>query len=214
MKKTEGSNGKSKIFGVSASILNIIVVIAAWALGRVYPLPVGILAAIYFSVMLGITVNKYNGIKESGGDVSGLKKERNSYIVWLVVVAAIIGFNVWSLGGLEPNSINTGTQTPSELASQGAKEAKSSITLPYVLDEVTTMTDITSEGSAIQYHYVIHDADTSNLSTATLRDSVQPGVCANTSTKQLLSAGVNMQYNYTVKETGQAISFTIASSDC
>lgn len=214
MKKAVGSNGKSKIFGVSASILNIIVVIAAWALGRAYPLPVGILAALFFAVMLGITINKYNGVKESGGDASGLKKERDGYIVWLVIVAAIVGFNVWSLGGLEPNSINSSTQTPSELASQGAKEAKSSTTLPYVLDEVTTLTDITSEGSAIQYHYVIHDADTSNLTTATLRNSVQPGVCANTSTKQLLNAGVSMQYNYTVKETGQAISFTIANSDC
>ena len=214
MKKTENSTGKNKILGGSATVLNVIVILAAWGLGRVYPLPVGILAAIYFAVMLGITINKYNGVKESGGDVSGLKKERQSYIVWLVIVAAVIGFNVWSLGGLEPNSISTGTQTPSELASQGAREAKSSTTLPYELDEVTTLTDITSEGSAIQYHYVIHDADTSNLSTATLRNSVQPSVCANTSTKQLLNAGVNMRYNYAVKETGQAISFTIANSDC
>jgi len=204
---------KNKIRAAGSRALNIIVVLVSFGLGRTYPIPVCIFAAMYFAVILGIAINKRSTIQSHGGDTTAVRGEIKGYVVWMVVIAAILGYQIWSVGGFKP-SINSSSQSPQDLASQGAREAKSSTTLPYQLDSVTTLNDITSEGNIIQYHYTIHDADTSNLSNDSLEASIKPNVCANTSTKQLLADGVNMQYLYTVKETNAQYSFTIAHDNC
>jgi hypothetical protein len=214
MKITETEPKKNKVLGASKTVLNIIVVLLAYSLGRIYPLPVCILAVIYFSVVLGMAVSKYNAAKARGEDASGLKKEMQSNIAWTILIALLLGFQIWSVGGFQPKNTEPTPQTPAEIASYGAREAKASTTLPYEVDEVTTLTDITSEGKAIKYIYTIHDADTSNVSNSTLEAIVKPSVCANTDTKNLLNQGVDMMYLYTIKETGARYSFTISEDGC
>jgi hypothetical protein len=214
MKKAGATKKKNKLLSVSLSILNVLVVLISWGLGRTYPLPACILAAIYFSIVLGVTINKYNAAKSNGGDARRLKKEIWGYVAWIIFMAAVLGLQIWSVGGFQPKNISSSYSTPTELASQGAQEVKSSTALPYKVDSVTTLTDITADGSTIQYHYVLHDADTSGLSDDALRSAVQPNVCANTSTKTLLDHGVSMQYLYNVKDTSEQYSFTVTQGDC
>ncbi|MEO5948797.1 MAG: hypothetical protein ABIP74_00135 [Candidatus Saccharimonas sp.] len=214
MNTTEPTPKKNKISGIAMSFASILVFIIVLALSRTYPLPAGILAAIYFSIVLGVTVNKHNTLKAIGGDASKLKKEILAYVAWIAVIAAVLGFQIWSVGGFQPKSINSSYETPAQFAARGAEELKSSTVFPQELDSVTTFTDITSEGNTVQYYYIIHDADTSSLTSDALRSSIQPNVCANTSTKSLLGKGVNMQYTYTVKETRTEYSFTVTQSDC
>lgn len=214
MAEVENANPRNRVLGGFLAILNIIVVLVAIGLGRAYPLPVCILSAIYFSVLLGTAISKYNAAKEAGEDTSEHKKSIGGYVAWIVFVAAGLGFQVWSVGGFQPNSVSSSYQTPAELAAQAAQEAKSSTTLPYDLDDVTRFTDITSSDNNIQYHYTIHDADTSSVTGETLYNSVQPSVCANTSTKNLLERGIDLEYIYTINENGGGYSFIITNSDC
>lgn len=204
---------KNKIRSVSLTVANVLVFLIAWGAGRTYPLAACIFAAIYFSILLGFTFNKLKTAKESGGDVSKIKRELNGYVAWVALLAVLLGFQVWSVGGFNPTTTAT-NQTPEQLASQAVEGLNSSTTYPYELDEVTTATGTTSEGNTIKYQYIIHDADTSNITDVALRNTVQPSVCSDTSTKALLDRGVNMQYTYTVKETGQELSFTVTQSDC
>lgn len=214
MKITKPKSTKNKLLGIPVTIINIIVFIAAWSIGRLYPLPVGILAVIYFSVVIGIAINKYRTAKESVEDVSTLKKEVRTNVVWLVIIALILGLQVWSIGGFQAKNISSSPPTLADLASQGAQGAKSSTALPSEIDSVTTLTDITSESNIITYHYMLHDADTSSLTDDVLRSSIQPNVCSNTSTKNLLDNGVDMQYLYSIKENGQQYSFTVTKGNC
>ena len=214
MQKTHPETIKNKTRNSFITFLNLAVLVGSWSLGRLYPLPVLILVVVFFSVIIGIKINEYNLQKNNGNDVEKLKKEIEGYAVWIVIVILGLGIQVWSVGGFQPKNINSSPQTPAELAIQGAESVKSSTKLPYEVDQVTTLTDITSLGNAIQYHYTLHDADTSRISDTTLKRSGQPTVCANTSTKQLLDYGVDLQYLYVVKETGAQYSFTLTKSDC
>src|SRR5687768_15364703 len=131
MKKTESESKKSKVLGVSTTIVNVIVVILAFSLGRIYPLPVCILAVIYFAVVLGISINKRNAAEASGEDTSELKREIRSNITGTILIGLIVLFQIWSVGGFQSNSPGSNPQTPAELANYGAREAKNSMTLPY-----------------------------------------------------------------------------------
>lgn len=214
MAKGENLGTQNKALGGLITVLNIIVFLVVIGLSRAYPMPACILAAIYFSILLGVAISKYNAAKETSEDTSSHKKSIAGYVAWIVFIAAALAFQVWSVGGFQPRNATSSYQTPTELATQAAQVAKSSTTLPYELDEVTRLTDITSSENNIQYHYIIHDADTSSLTSQALQDSVQPSVCANTSTKDLLGRGVGMQYMYTVQESSEGYSFLLTSSDC
>jgi hypothetical protein len=206
----KATNGKAA--STLLAVLNVVVTLVAIGVGRAYPLPVGILAVIYFSIVLGITINKRNIAKANGEDDSKLTKEIRGYIAWVIFIAAVLGLQVWSAGGFQAKSLNS-YQSPTELASEGAQQAKSSTTLPYQVDEVTTLTDITSADNTIQYHYTLHDADTSSLTNEALKSSIKPSVCANTSTTNLLNRGVNLQYLYAVSGSEQ-YSFLVTQTDC
>lgn len=213
-KSASAIGGKpNKVLGIGIGILNVVVFLIAIGLGRSYPVPAIILSLIYFSIVLGIAINKRHIEKsKENGEVKKYTNEIRGYVVWMVIMVAILGFNVWQLGGFNPSS--TVDNNPQSLATSAVQQLKSSQTFPYTLDEVTTYTDVTSEGGVITYHYQIKGADTSNVTDSSLRDSIQPKVCANTSTHDLLDRGVSLSYSYTVVETGQQYLFTIQSTDC
>lgn len=145
------------------------------------------------------------------------KHKKGKSIAWSITLAVLIILIIFIVVAIAANSqSNQGSsyQTPVELASRGAQEAKANTALPYAVDSITTLTDITSDENTIQYHYLIHDTDTSNLSDSSLRGSIQPTVCANTSTKALLNRGVDMQYIYSVENASGQYSFTVTQNDC
>lgn len=204
----------NKGVGVLITILNVVVLLIVFGLSRTYPLPACIFAAIYFSILLGITISKYNAAKEAGEDTKGLKRSLGGYIAWIIFIAIVLLFQIWNTGGFRSSSINSNYETPSELAARGVQETKASTSLPYEVDDITRLIDITSSGANIQYHYILHDADTSSLTSADLKASVRPSVCANTSTKALLARGVGMQYLYTDQGTSSNYSFVVTNADC
>lgn len=215
MAKTASKNAKLKWLVAPLTIANILVLLLAYALGRAYPVPAGVLAVIYFAVVLGVTLNKRNSAKAAGKDLAKLTKDVRSNILWLIILVAILGVNIWLLGGFRPKTIVQRVyQSPSDLASQAVKEAKAATVLPYQIDSITSLTDITSKSSTIQYHYQIKGANTSNLSDNGLRDAIKPNVCTNSDTKKLLDAGVGLQYLYTVYETSQQYQFIVVKADC
>lgn len=204
------ANGKTR--STLFTVLNIIVILVAFGAGRAYPLPIAILAAIYFSIILGITINKLNIAKSKSEDIKRLTKEIWANVVWVVIIAIVLGLQVWIASGFQAKLAN-GSQTPADFASQAVQQAKSSLTLPSQVDSITTLDDITSSGNVIQYHYTLHNADTSSLSDEALKNSTKPTVCANKSTVSLLSKGVDLQYLYLASGSEQ-YSFTLKQSDC
>lgn len=144
------------------------------------------------------------------------KRKRGQIIAWSILGLFVGAFLVIVMIAALSSSSRQGVayQTPMEIASRGAEEAKENTSFPYEVDDITTLTDITSSGSVVQYHYVLHGVDASSLTNDALRSNVQPNVCANTSTKSLLSRGVGLQYLYTVQETSARYSFTIYKGDC
>ena len=102
------------------------------------------------------------------------------------------------------------------MAADTVSELKSdnTFTLPQKVDDVTDLIDVTADGNTIQYHYILHDADTSNVSDETLRSNIQPKVCSNSSMKTLLDNGVSVEYLYSVQGTDEQYSFRVTESDC
>jgi len=144
------------------------------------------------------------------------KRKRGQIIAWSILGLFIGALIILIVIAAASNSSyqNSARQTPIEIASQGAEEARQNTSFPYEVDDVTTLTDITSNGRVVQYHYILRGIDASNLTDDTLRSTVQPNVCANTSTKRLLDGGVGLQYLYTLQETNASYSFTIYEGDC
>lgn len=211
---TESTKKENKALNGLLVVVNVVVLLLVIGLSRTYPLPACIFAAIYFSILLGVSISKYNTAKEKGEDISSHKKSIGGNVAWIGFISIVLIFQIWSVGGFQPNTSTSSFETPAELATRAAEEAKSTTTLPYELDEITRLTDISSSGNNIQYHYIIHDADTSTLTSQDLQNSVQPSICANTSTAALLDRGVGMSYFYTVQENSAEYSFTITSSNC
>lgn len=214
--KHKSTNNKkpNRLISSGLGLLNVTVSLITIGLSRAYPMPALVIGVVYFSIMIGITLTKRNAEKAREGDLKKLTSELRVYSIWLVFMVIILGLLIWQKDGFQPTTNKYAVLTSEERASTAVQQFKSSNTLPYVIDEITTITDVTSQGSVIQYHELIKGADTTAISENALRGIVQPGICANTSVKSLFMWGVSLQYLYTVYETGQLYSVTIQNSDC
>jgi len=92
--------------------------------------------------------------------------------------------------------------------------SKEKITLPKQVDENTTMTDITAEGTTIRYHYLLSNIDTSGFSDELLKDSLISDVCQSESIKNLFDQGINEEFFYRVKDSSQTFLVHFTKSDC
>lgn len=101
-----------------------------------------------------------------------------------------------------------------ELINQAVQEVKAQLPLPYKLDQVTTMVDVTAEPGAIRYHYVLSGVDTSKITNDLLRNAVGPGLCQNKDTKNLLNQDINMEYSYSVENSAQKYFISFTKTDC
>ncbi len=116
-----------------------------------------------------------------------------------------------------PPSLNLSNLTSAEraeLIANTVKEVKSSTVLPTKVDEVTTWNNITAQTNAIRYHYTINDVDTTNLSNDYLKNYIEPTLCSNKNTRQLLDQGIGMEYSYIVQGTAKKYFFSFTKLDC
>jgi len=172
-----------------------------------------------------IRINKYNkqGREAFQSDEEWLGKRKKlpsvkrqtttAIIVGTVLAMFVCGLVAYN-NGLFGSTGNSFAGSPSELATQAVAGFKADTVLPYEVDEVTTLNDVTSTGNLVEYYYMIHGADTSNLSNEILKNTTRPNVCSNDSAKALLDEGVAFSYYYTVRETGEKYYFSVFSADC
>lgn len=109
---------------------------------------------------------------------------------------------------------NDGETSKTELINQAVQEVKTQLPLPYKLDQVTTMTDVTAEPNAIRYHYVLSGIDTSKITNDLLRNSLIQNICSNKDTKSLLNQDINMKYSYSVENSTQTYFVSFTKTDC
>jgi|GEM_PF-4787331 len=212
MAKVSQTSGKkiNKATSVALSILNIVVVLISIGLGRAYPIPAAIFGIVYFSIVLGVTIKKRNVAKTNGEDVKSFRAGiigSCAFIALMLIVIFLESYN-------SQNNATTATQSPQELAVSIVQQTNAQTTYPKTEDSVTDLTGFTSDGNTIIYHEQLHDADVSSVTDASLQNLVQPKVCANTAMTNILAEGVNVEYLYTVKETGQQFIVNIQKSDC
>ena len=172
---------------------------------------------------------KKDGIKKFKTDEEWLLRHKNPGssekmiilpAVFVGIILSIIIFSLYAYSYSTPsqNDLTGGgggnAVTAIDIADRAVIEFKSETSLPYAVDDVTTLTNVESNGNAIEYYYDIEDADTSNLSDESLKASVQEGACSNASFVSLLDSGVVFSYIYNVVETGQLFTFAIYPIDC
>ena len=203
-------NKRNKATIVAFNILNIVVVLVAIGFGRAYPIPAAIFGIVYFSTVLAVTINKRNTAKTKGEVVKSFR----AGIIGSCVLIALMLIIIFLQSYHSQNNVATTIQTPQELATSIVRRTNAQTTYPKAEDSVTDLTGFTSDGNTIIYHEQLHDADVSNVTDASLRNLVQPKVCANTTMTNILAKGVNVEYLYIVKETGQQFIVNIQHSDC
>lgn len=94
---------------------------------------------------------------------------------------------------------------------------KSGMKLPSVMDEHTTIVDVTAEQDAIRYHYILTGFSKEEL--GSIQDSsfkyfLVDAVCKNPDTMYLLDRKVNLEYAYAVEGSDQKFFTSITRADC
>lgn len=136
----------------------------------------------------------------------------------ILTVIGVIWFGLVVLGtfsSLIPDSYNSSSSSYStaELITETVKEVKASMTLPSKLDEVTTLVDVTTEPTAIRYHYMLSSIDIDKLSNAYLKNYMGSSICENADTKNLLNQNINIEYSYVV-DSGERYFVSFTKADC
>jgi hypothetical protein len=150
--------------------------------------------------------------------------QKSGFGVWEILITIVgIGVILLAIYGTslpEDNSFSISSDSNSqvtnntELIQEAVKEAKSDLTLPYQVDEITTLVDMTAEPNSIRYHYVLSGADTENLTNSQLKTHLRSGICGNEDTRSLLQQGINMEYSYSVNDRTNAYFVVFDKSDC
>ena len=109
---------------------------------------------------------------------------------------------------------NNSSVSKVEIINQAVQEVKAQLPLPYKLDQVTTMVDVTAEPGAIRYHYVLSGVDTSKITNDLLKSSLGSGICQNKDIKNLLNQDINMEYSYSVKNSTEKYFISFTKTDC
>lgn len=117
----------------------------------------------------------------------------------------------------EPQSdqtINEVDAEKAELIRQTVQQAKAEYVLPYKLDQVTTIVDITAEDNAIRYHYVISGGAVDMVTNEALTQNVRPSICNNPDTRAILDQDIHMEYSYSIADSSQKYFVKLTKADC
>lgn len=87
--------------------------------------------------------------------------------------------------------------------------------VPQTVDEITTLTAVTAEPSAIRYDYLLAgDFDPASVTEDVMRSVIQPMLCSTDETLKLLKQDVAMRYVYTIDGDPRVIDVTFTKDDC
>jgi len=109
---------------------------------------------------------------------------------------------------------NTNGTSKTELINQAVQLVKAQLPLPYKLNQVTTIVDVTAEPGAVRYHYVLSGVDASKITNELLKNSLGPNICQNKDTKNLLYQDIDMEYSYSVENSSQKYFVFFTKTDC
>lgn len=124
-------------------------------------------------------------------------------------VALATGFGVYlALGAFAPADSNQ------QLIEQTVQELKNQKQFPERVDAITSLDDVTAEPSAIHYHYTITDTDPGDVSEQALKDSIQPRLCSEESTRRILDRDIQMKYSYNFDGSDVAYHLEFSKADC
>lgn len=186
-------------------VATILFSILAWSTGGI----VGIFALIYLISSLS-TYNKL--LKED--EYNELLTEQDHKIKkggWILIIISVLVLG-WLALRYDMNYLYSEI-TPSDIQ-ETVTLIKKSNDLPKEVDEVTTWLDVTAQEDAIRYHYELYNLGERPVSEELLRDFVKDGICADRDISNALKGGVNMEYFYTVRETGEEFLVVFTEGDC
>jgi hypothetical protein len=206
-------------------LLGLSLLLFIWVIstgGRVGILFFLVIAYLIYSL---VSINKLMKVEEFTSTLTSpkYKLDKKGWIIFAVSAFILffvaVGFDSVVRGTFSGgNSINAtqnnATLSKEELVRQIVSSAKSQTTFPVEIDSVTTMVDILAEPSAIQYQYVLHDVNTTNLSDETLRGSIISSLCKNENLIKILNEGINLEYSYNVKDSQQTYFVSFTKADC
>jgi hypothetical protein len=186
-------------------IVTILFSILAWSTGGAG----GAFVLIYLIVSLS-SYNKY--LKEDEYKEKLEEKEhkiKKTGWILLIISTLVLG---WL--GLNYDMNNLYTDITASDVEEVTEFIKNSNDLPQRIDEVTVWLDVTAEEDAIRYHYELSNLGERAVSEELLRDFIEDGICADRDIKNALEGGIDMEYFYTVKETGEDFLVVFTKEDC
>lgn len=131
------------------------------------------------------------------------------------IAGAVVGFLLISaVVRAVVSNLNSPTPSTPSLINQTVQDIKSTVPFPTKLDEVTIWNDVSAEPNAIRYHYTLSGADTSSVTSASLKEYLRPQVCANEQTKSVLDQDIGMEYAYIVAGSTDAYLVSLTKADC
>lgn len=162
-----------------------------------------------------ISVRKAMKVEEFTSTLTSPKYslDKKGWVIFTVIsvvlffVAVVIDLSSYDLG---VDSYTT--QEKSNLIIETVREIKMEMKLPNQIDDLTTLTDITAQSSAIRYHYFLSNIDTSQLSISALKNYLISDICTS-DTKNLLDSGINIEYSYIV-DSGERYFVSFTKTDC
>jgi len=196
---------KIKTYLTILLIITILFSVLAWSTGG----SVGLIVLVYMIVSV-INYNKF--LKEEDYKESLIEQDhkiKKGGWILIIVLSLVLG---WFALSYDMDNLYSDI-TPSDIEETVAL-IKNSNNLPQEIDEVTVWLDVTAQEDAIRYHYELSNLGDREVSEALLRDFIKDGICADIDISNALKGGVNMEYFYTVKETGEEFLVVFTEGDC
>jgi hypothetical protein len=171
------------------------------------------LVGIFLLIYLISSVSSYNKLLKEDEYKEKLEEKEHKIkkFGWAILVVSMV-IVYWLSLSYDMNNLYTDI-TPDDVEEVVAF-IENSYDLPQTVDEVTVWTDVTAEEGAIRYHYELSNLGDREVSEALLRDFIEDGICADTDVANTLKGGINMEYSYTVKETGEKFLVVFTEEDC
>lgn len=186
-------------------VVTILFSILAWSTGGI--------GGIFVLIYLISSLSTYNKLlkEEEYKEKLEEKEHKIKKAGWILFVIATLVLG-WLALSYDMNNLYTDITTSD--VEEVTEFIKNSNDLPQRIDEVTVWLDVTAEEDAIRYHYELSNLGERPVSEELLRDFIEDGICADRDIKNALEGGIDMEYFYTVRETGEDFLVVFTSEDC
>lgn len=190
------------------TILLVIIVIfsvVVWSAGGL----IGLFGFIYM-IYAYIKYNKLLKNEKYKGALVG-KEYKIKKVGWIIiaVLSLVLAFLAFALDANYMSSDISDSDIQKVVDS-----LKSSYDFPLQFNELVIWSDVTAEGNAMRYHYEISNLGDIEISEELTKEHMIDVICGDSSTKDLLDSGIDLEYLYTIKETREEILLSFTSEDC